>query len=230
MNNSEHRSRARAALSGHWGTAILVSFLAGLLGSTSSQYARFTGKININFPEFMPIVMPIMEGFTITVSLFGLVSMILGGVIQMGSARFHLNLIDRKEAELSDLFSQFSHFGSGLVMYLLSSLFVLLWTTLLIIPGIIAAYSYSMAPYILLEDPNCGGYEAIQRSKQLMNGHKLELFLLDLSFIGWIILSVFTLGIGMLWVPPYMYTARASFYRQLTAPRSGGCQSTTVEF
>lgn len=237
MTSSAHRERARNALAGHWGTAILVCFVAGLLGGSSSS--SFTSSLNMKLnsdystlpPETAMIFATILGLFATIAIIMSLVYLVLGGVVQLGSAKYHLNLIDQKEATFSDLFSQFSRFGSALVMNLLTGIFILLWTFLLVIPGIIASYSYSMAPYIMLEDPNCGGYEAIRRSKQLMKGHKGDLFLLDLSFIGWSLLCILTLGIGSLWLVPYMNTARASFYRDITHPQPESQQGyTTVEF
>lgn len=247
MYPSNHRERARNALSGHWGTAILVSFIAGLLGGTSSSgtanlnlsvnYGNFNQMIDASPSSGMiGIIFGILGVFLVVFLIMSIVYLVIGGAISLGSAQYHLNLIDGKESSFSDLFSHFSRLGPALVMNLLSSLFIILWMFLLIIPGIIAAFSYSMAPYIMAEDPNCGGYEALRRSKQLMKGHKMDLFLLELSFIGWSILCVFTLGIGTLWLTPYINTSIASFYRDIsktqaqaqtqTQPR----YNTTVEF
>lgn len=234
MYPANHRERARNALRGHWGTAILVGFVASLLGGASydSVKLQLTQKVSVNLHELPPqlygFLFTVVSVLAILGSAMTLVFILLGGVIQLGSARYHLNLIDGRDATFSDLFSQFSRFGSALVMNLLNSLFVFLWMLLLVIPGIIAAYSYAMAPYIMLEDPNCGGYEALRRSKQLMKGHKMDLFLLELSFIGWHILCLFTLGIGSLWLQPYISTSRASFYRDISQPHTQN--NTTVEF
>ncbi|MBJ6745474.1 DUF975 family protein [Streptococcus sp. 121] len=103
----------------------------------------------------------------------------------------------------------------------LGSIFLFCWTLLLILPGLIKSYSYSMTNYII-EDLVAQGKdieptEAITKSRILMDGHKLDLFLLDLSFIGWVLLSILTFGIGSLWLSPYIYTTRAAFYRELAA-------------
>ncbi len=240
MYPSNHREHARTALSGHWGIAILVCLVAGLLGGGGSS-----GTVNLNFqlshglsdplymlpPEVYGVLLTMITFFAVFTVIISVVYLVIGGAVELGCARFHLNLIDGRNASFSDLFSQFSRLGSAVVMYILRGLFTLLWTTLLIVPGIIAIYSYAMAPYIMLEDPNCGGYEALKRSKQMMKGHKMDLFLLGLSFIGWHLLCVLTLGIGYLWLTPYINAARASFYRGLTTPE-GQAQSytTTVEF
>lgn len=92
------------------------------------------------------------------------------------------------------------------------ALFIWLWSLLFIVPGIIAAYRYRLAPYLMAENPNLGIREAVNMSKELMAGHKWRLFCLNLSFIGWGILSALTCGIGDLWLNPYIYAANAAFY------------------
>lgn len=109
------------------------------------------------------------------------------------------------------------------MLNLLITLKVLAWSLLFVIPGIVAAYRYSMATYIMAENPNMQATEAIERSKTLMDGRKGDLFCLDLSFIGWALLAVLTAGIGNLWLVPYMTVSRAAFYRSL--PRSMGGQT-----
>ena len=92
-----------------------------------------------------------------------------------------------------------------------------LWTLLLIIPGIIKYYSYAMTKFILLDEPELKYDAAIEKSMEMMKGKKFKLFLLDLSFIGWALLCILTLGIGLVLLVPYMYTARAAFYEDLKA-------------
>ena len=98
---------------------------------------------------------------------------------------------------------------------LLVQIYIMLWTLLFYIPGIVKSYSYAMTPYILLDKPELSATDAITESRKMMNGHKMELFILDLSFIGWILLSLLTCGILFLYVAPYMQAARAEFYRTL---------------
>ena len=98
----------------------------------------------------------------------------------------------------------------------MTSLFVTLWSLLFIIPGIIASYRYALAPYLMTENPEIGVMEAISRSKELMRGNKARLFCLQFSFLGWILLCILTLGIGSLWLSPYMKAAEAAFYLDVT--------------
>ena len=131
---------------------------------------------------------------------------------------FYFSAAER--ADPVDLFSGFDIFGNAFVLNLLITLKVIAWSLLFVIPGIVAAYRYSMATYIMAENPGMQATEAIERSKALMDGRKGDLFCLDLSFIGWALLATLTAGIGYLWLTPYMTVSRAAFYRSL--PRSMG--------
>lgn len=97
-----------------------------------------------------------------------------------------------------------------------------LWALLLLIPGIVKGLAYAMTPYIIKENPEMKAIDAIHLSQDMMRGHKYDLFYLGLSFIGWIILGIFTLGIGLLWVIPYIGTAQAAFYEDLKAEYEAG--------
>ena len=114
--------------------------------------------------------------------------------------------------EAGALFAPFKQYARTVGAVLLVFVYTLLWTLLLVIPGIIKAYSYSMTFYILRENPEMTAGDAITASQKMMDGHKMDLFLLSLSFIGWAILASITFGIGYLWLIPYIYTAYAAFY------------------
>ena len=158
----------------------------------------------------------IIYGLIIAASSMTLVGgILLTGPMMVGYSMLWVNLYRRGSIELGDMFTGFNNFGNALVMGLLSSIFVALWSMLFFIPGIIAYYRYSMAPYILADHPEMGGYEAICASTKLMKGKKWRLFCLDFSFIGWLILCTLTFGILMLWVGPAMQAARASFYEDI---------------
>jgi len=116
--------------------------------------------------------------------------------------------------DLTDIFDGFGRYGDTLLGGLLQSIFISLWTLLFFIPGIIKSYSYSMMYYVM-KDFNLGGGEAITKSRQLMNGYKWKLFKLEFSFIGWILLSMITFGIGSIFLAPYIQAANAEFYAEL---------------
>ena len=117
--------------------------------------------------------------------------------------------------EAGALFAPFKQYARTVGAVLLVFVYTLLWTLLLVIPGIIKAYSYSMTFYILRENPEMTAGDAITASQKMMDGHKMDLFLLSLSFIGWAILASITFGIGYMWLIPYIYTAYAAFYETL---------------
>ena len=217
---SDFREKARESLSGKWALAVGTGFVASLLGaytalgsssggsSSSSSSEALDTLSESGVPEeivlsiAMILLTILMIAFTIA-----LVRLILSGPASLGYARFNLNLVDNNNAQFSDLFSGFKNFGKGLAMQLLRWLFIFLWALLLIIPGIIATYRYAMAPYIICENPDMSASEAIEESKRLMDGNKWRLFCLEISFIGWDILCIFTLGIGYLWLKPYREAA-----------------------
>ncbi len=109
----------------------------------------------------------------------------------------------------------FKRFGDNIVLYLLKMLYIFLWSLLLIVPGIIKAFSYSMAEWILAKHPEMTPSQAIQRSQELMQGHKSELFVLGLSFIGWFLLCILTLGIGFVFLIPYVELTFANFKKKI---------------
>lgn len=142
-------------------------------------------------------------------------AVLLAGPMTVGFAVVMLNLHRKDRIDINDLFSGFNNFGNALVLGVLTAVFTALWSLLFVVPGIIASYSYSMAPYILIDHPEMSGNEAIKASKELMRGNKWRLFCLDFSYIGWILLCCLTFGILTLWVSPSMYASRAAFYEEI---------------
>lgn len=132
--------------------------------------------------------------------------------MQVGYIKFSNKLVRKENADASSVFEGLELFGKSLWLYILIGIFTYLWSILFLIPGIIKALSYSMAPYILADNPEMTAREALSVSKELMYGKKSDLFYIILSFIGWIILGYFTLGIAFLWIAPYMQTTMAAFY------------------
>lgn len=138
--------------------------------------------------------------------------LLLNGPLAMGLAYYFLSLSRGKSPVLEDLFKGFNYFLNTFVAFLLVTLFTMLWTFLLIIPGIIAAISYSQVFFILAEDPTISGSVAIEKSKKMMYGYKWKYFCLAFRFIGWAILCVFTFGIGFFWLIPYVQVTLAKFH------------------
>lgn len=218
MEARDIRRIARENLAGNWwlsvGVALLASILGGLITAGGASVS-----LNLDERELQRIpreFIPALKFILGTASTVNLLHFILGGTIQLGYCRYLLKQHDRADFQFNDLFSQFDNFGKGFLQNFLRGLFVFLWSLLFIIPGIVKSYAYSMTPFILTEHPEMTANEAITASRELMNGHKGELFWLDLTFIGWSLLCAFTLGIGNLFLNPYMNASRAAFYRDLT--------------
>lgn len=203
---ADFRREARDALRGKWETSIWVCFVAGLLGATTfgGGGANFSSLSNIQPEELQKFFRSdawyqMRSGvYTLVsaLSLWTLVCFVIGGAVTLGYVRFNLKLLDREDADIHDLFSQFDRLGSGFAMQLLRALYTFLWLLLLIVPGIIKAYSYAMTPYILHDHPELSANEAITESRRMMDGNKWRLFCLGFSFIGWGLLCSLPVLVG----------------------------------
>lgn len=221
MTSSELRAIARRNLEGTWGISVGVALVAAILGGL---IVGTGSNINFNFNEdtvrnLPPIFWTVLLPLASLAGLLGIVSFILGGTVELGYAKFLLKQYDRKQLQFSDLFSQFERFGTGFAQQFLRVLFTTLWMLLFIIPGIVKGLSYAMTPFILEEHPEMTASEAIKASMRLMDGHKMDLFILGLSFIGWDLLACLTMGIGFLFLNPYINAAYAAFYRSISTGR-----------
>lgn len=137
--------------------------------------------------------------------------------LSLGIIMIYLTVCEGKDFSVMDVFKGYDNFWGAFKVSFLVGLFTFLWSLLFIIPGIIKSYSYSMAMYIMAEE-GCGAREAIKKSEQIMDGNKMELFLLELSFIGWVLLGIITFGIAYIYVTPYMNAARVNFYNSIKEP------------
>ena len=195
--NSEITEAARSSLSGSWSKAIGAMLLYGFimigLGLGDSALCSL----------FMP-----------QNSSLAMAQWIFSGAMMVGLAAFFVSLTDGLP-EFSRLFDGFNHFGRSFGAYFMYGLFILLWSLLFVIPGIIKTYSYAMTFFILADDPDVGVFEAITRSRELMDGNKFKFWLLSWRFFGWSILCLFTLGLGFLWLAPYMQACFAEFYKDI---------------
>lgn len=141
---------------------------------------------------------------------FGL---LVGGPLAISFSYFFLSLSRNKTVEIGDMLKGFDkNFLNPVLATVLVTVYVLLWAVLLIIPGVIAALSYSQVFFILVENPSMSAFDAIAKSKAMMEGYKWKYFCLGLRFVGWAILCIFTLGIGFLFLAPYMQVSFAKFY------------------
>ena len=180
--------------------------------------ADIAGKIGILF--VIELIIAAISGVA-----GGLLSMIPGGglvatiiitpAFTLSSARVFLMVVRGDTPEVSHAFCGFDDFFAAFKVTFLVGLFTFLWSLLFIIPGIVKSYAYSMAIYILADNKGKSARECIAESQEMTKGHKAELFVLHLSFIGWIFLSILTLGIALIWVVPYMNAAYANAYETL---------------
>ena len=161
-------------------------------------------------------------GYDLSKFIVGLIT----GLVLWGVAYTILDFVETGNMETwyTGIFSAYSNgrFKNSLCTLFMVNIFTALWTILFIIPGIIKGYSYAMTPYILKDkfaagQTDIGATEAITESRHLMDGHKMDLFVLDLSFIGWGLLGIITCGIGFIWITPYYRQTKTNFYHSLVA-------------
>lgn len=241
---ADFRQIARNALAGKWATAVITGLIAVLLGGAGSNGP----EVNLNIENSGANVSFDFAGQTIFstggshdsgigafligsavyiilgVLVLAAIYFVLGSIIQVGYSKFNLELVAHREVSVPLLFQYFPYWKTTAIARLLRTVYVFLWTLLLIIPGILASYSYAMTDYILAENPELTANEAIAMSKEIMYGNRWRLFCLQISFIGWSILASLTLGIGNLWLTPYKQAATAAFYREISGPVPGNSE------
>ena len=212
----EIRARARYSLENSifsqiWLTllvySLLVSVISGLPSSISTWVSRISPGLAVGL------------GVPLTIA-----SVLLSGPFDYAMSRIYLRVAKGdKDVTVSDVFLGFKTcFAESVILEFMRALFTFLWSLLFIIPGIVKAYSYSMAFFILQEsDGKKSWRDCLEESKTLTDGYKSKLFCLDISFLGWYILGLICFGIGVLWVDIYHAEARAHFYEQLKAIKYG---------
>lgn len=222
MTEKDYRNKARENLVGNWGLSIGVAAVACLLGGLTAgnsflpDFTKEWDLFHFSHPLYLLQALRVTLGFS---SFLGLISFLIGGTVELGYAKYLLDQHDRKPLRANILFSQFHRFSLGFCQHFLRTLYTFLWSLLLVVPGIIASYRYALTPFLLAEHPDMTAGEAIRTSKTLMDGHKGDLFCLDLTFLGWALLCLLTMNLGHLALNPYHNAARAAFYREITAGR-----------
>ena len=188
----DYRQAAWKALAGNWGTMVVIYLLFGLITAVCG-------------------IIPAVGSVAV---------LLLSGPLTVGYYGATLKVIRGEKPEVVNLFDGFKNFVNAFLLSLVNSIFIVLWSLLFVIPGIVKALSYSMSYFILIDNPEMSQSEARRASMVMMEGNKWRLFCLELSFIGWAILSAFTAGILLLWIQPYMSTAMAAFYEDLKAKQA----------
>jgi uncharacterized membrane protein len=189
------------SLKGKWLLAIIITI-----------FALFV------LPNILHLINPGIKDWSIYFYIDKAWVILTTGAFWLGRDMFFLYLVRKNETNFSQLFSYFRSiklFLNSFAYYVFITIYLILWGLLLVIPGIIKSYSYSLTPFLLIDNPELSVNQAITKSRKLMNGKKLNLFLLDLSFIGWLILSVLTFGVGFIWLAPYYRSTVAQFYQQV---------------
>ncbi len=185
----------------------VISTLSMRISGFSEYYTRVMEAAASGSYDLNSITPPLVSnlGVIILVALT-----LMSTFLSVGYSLFALNTARHSKASYGNLFDPFAHFLRVLWLLIRMGIFIWLWSLLLVIPGIVAAYRYSQSIFILLEHPELSAGECMHRSRELTNGHKGELFVLDLSFIGWYLLTV--IPIVTLWVQPYYELTRIQAY------------------
>ena len=246
--SADYRALALDALRGRWKTAVLAGLIASLLGanivsSSDRVISNMSQNANGDTPGFAGLLSTgsggVLAVLVVCILAWAVFTLIVGGAVRLGYARFNLNLADGRDAALSDLASQKHRLWDGFCMNFLQGLYVALWSLLLFIPGVVKAYSYAMTPYIMAEHPGLTANEAITESRRIMEGNSFlgwELLCTLPMLIGFSLVFAFTrsadtvlvplillsipLSAGFFFLHPYEEAAWAIFYRDITAAPS----------
>ena len=219
-NRQQVKEQAKIIMKRNYWKMFVVTLLAGLLTgekTTIIERVQNFASTNISY-DTSPIFYSsnfqyIFYTFISIASILGILyTIFIGNVIVVGKSRYFIKNHD-VNPELGEIFSGFkgNYLNVVKIMFLMN-LKILLWLFLFIVPGFIKAYEYSMIPYLLAENPNLSASQAFSLSKQMTTGQKMDSFVLDLSFLGWIILGLICCGIGILFLQPYPEATRAEVY------------------
>lgn len=214
FDNETFKNRGKEALNKNYWPAFLVSLIAAILTGALDTYEYVNRYTEAGGSGYSPG--PRFIILTIFGSLFILVlaySIFIANTVEVGSAKYFLNLRQRR-GTVSNVFYAFQGRQYLPIVGAMAwrSLFIFLWSLLLIIPGIVKSYAYILVPYILAENPHIGYDRALKLSMRITYGYKLSIFVLQLSFLGWYILGLLCLGVGVLFVHPYYNATMAEMY------------------
>ncbi|EJR00495.1 hypothetical protein II5_05210 [Bacillus cereus MSX-A1] len=203
---SDLKGEALDSLEGKWGLAVGATLLISVIMITFNFIVDFSFTQILGWEDMKnSMIVDIITTFMV-------------GPLTLGGYYLALHIIREKDARIGHIFRWFtvgSKFIKSFLLYIVVNIYIFLWFLLFIIPGIIKSFSYAMTYFIINDHPEYSINQAITESRRMMDGHKMEYFILCLSFIGWFILSCITLGIGFLWLIPYFYTTSAAFYEEI---------------
>ena len=202
-NNQGYKNRALKDLEGNWGKSAIASLIVFIIAGGIST----------------AVTAPMGNNLSLSYSTQGIWTL-LCLPLEWGLTVFFLNLIRHEDIRYERLFDGYKDFVRVFLASFLCQLAVTIGCILLIVPGIILGLMFSQYAYILKDDPQISALDALMKSMKMMDGHKMELFWLYLSFIGWAILALFTFGFGLLLLVPYVETTLAHFYEDLKAEQA----------
>lgn len=212
--NQDYKNAGLAVLNGNWKQAILATFILFVISElmTAANWAfdriDFSGT-SWGGPVFTSLFVMAMLSF-----LYFLVLPLSVGFINTFN-RLYCDSDNRILENLRKL--SFHEMSRSAIVMLLMGIVTWFCSLLLFIPGVIASLSLFLTPYLLKDYPKMSAVQVLRLSHKMMQGHKMQLFMLQLSFIGWILLNILTLGIGSLWLTPYMLATFAAFYQDVKA-------------
>lgn len=224
----EVKSVGKAAFKANYWRCVLVALILGAVSGAATYSIKDNGDYNpkevataivygLSSEEFRALITFILGLMGLVILIGFLVQIFIKNPLQVGCYRFFKKNVEDGQAELGLIGEGFGDYGRVFVTLLLRDIFLCLWSLLFVIPGIIKAYSYRMVPYIIKDNPELSATEVITKSRKMMNGNKWRAFVLDLSFLGWIILSIITCGIlFVFWTYPYIESTNAALYSELS--------------
>lgn len=218
-NRAELKMRGNMAFKKNYVSAVVVALLMGIFGTVSGESSarRVSENSDIYSGNFFNagMITGLLTGIATVVILIVLVAKVfVGNLLKMGGYRFFI-LNQTAQPGIGTLLDGFrsGHYVNIVLTMFLRDLFTTLWSLLLVVPGIVKHYEYLMVPYIIAENPAMDYKEAFQISKQMMDGEKMEAFIMDLSFLGWYLLSAVTCGLlAIFYVNPYVQASFAEMY------------------
>ena len=218
-NRAELKMRGNMAFKKNYVSAVVVALLMGIFGTVSGESSarRVSENSDIYSGNFFNagMITGLLAGIATVVILIVLVAKVfVGNLLKMGGYRFFI-LNQTAQPGIGTLLDGFrsGHYVNIVLAMFLRDLFTALWSLLLVVPGIVKHYEYLMVPYIIAENPAMDYKEAFQISKQMMDGEKMEAFIMDLSFLGWYLLSAVTCGLlAIFYVNPYVQASFAEMY------------------
>lgn len=228
------KARAVRALKGNWQTALLITFFSGIFSTLLDLGRTLIFPDVVSVESAMKALEQTAQSDWLLLSLLSLLATLLTPMLSVSCCHYFVGRLHGEELGFAGLWSRGKLLFRSLWLYLLMGIKVFLWSLLLVAPGVIAAFRYAMAPYYLAEDPTLTASQAIEKSKKSMDGAKMSLFMLEISFFGWLLLStaaelllydvspVVAMVVGQcvsLFVATYLNGASAAFYLAVSSPK-----------